>query len=531
VKLGNEPVDELILLQEWHIDNFGESFNKQTALYYLERAHDRSSPKSEPLLPGQPIDVKPVPWLWEGMIMKGDSNLIIAPPKVGKSALVVGLVGAMARGESHFLGKRLDYGNECPPVFIYGTDQPGSCWAELFAREGLLNADKSFAYPIVKLARAGDSLVLNKEGLEKIEKDASANPGCIQLFDSYATLAGPLGHEEASPAFAQPCQKLRDMLAKHGVTWAMLHHSNKSVSGGNAINASRGTNALPALFSWTLLMNWLRLPVDGTVQNDFRVVVSCSGRAKSTSLLCELQGDGTSTHWEITGDAEAAQAAEYRADQEDRLSGKRQGDALQYLKHAWNETRQGLTSNELASRMGNVKLPVAHGYLDGLLKKGLIKKSGSIQTGGRPADLYYWVEAVTPDEAEGNARFETGEKGLKSEKEKTENQSYRSISSFSDIYGAGTSGKKILNSGVVQLDPLPEGLRVGAKVQKQNANGGWDERPFVIAEAPNEHNVTVALLGNSMLRFSAQRWNAEIRAWPAPIPDEAKSILELNEPF
>jgi len=482
--------------------------------------------------------MKPVPWLWEGMMVGGDSNLIIAPPKVGKSALITGLIGAMARGERQFLGKRLNYGPEAPPVFIYGTDQPGSCWAELFAREGLLDDDNSFKEPIRKLARSGDDLILNKEGLAQIQEDAANNPGCVMFFDSYFTLVAPLGLDEARSEFALPAKQLRDLLAPYQVSWTMLHHSNKSVSGGNAIGASRGSNALPGVFSWTLLMNWLRLPSDGTLQTDFRVTVHGSGRgAKPHSVFCELIGEGTATHWEIIGDGEQAQKAEHLVSMEDKISGSKQDNVFQVLRMEWENNRNGLTTSELASRTKTL-IPYVQSSLNTLERKGLVKKSGLIETGGRPANIYWVHEAVTPAEQQGPSLSQTlliCEKGIKGSE--VDNATSLSLSTFNkkNNIDSGWESEAKLSKGVLKADPfnnpLPEGLRVGAKVQKQNANGGWDERPFVIAEAPSEHNVTIALLGNSMLRFSAQRWNAEIRAWPAHPPDEGKAILELNEPF
>ena len=65
----------------------------------------------------------------EGVIMSGTFNLLVAPPKVGKSALMVGMISAWYHGEESYLGQRLH--GVCPKVYIVGTDQPESDWFTL----------------------------------------------------------------------------------------------------------------------------------------------------------------------------------------------------------------------------------------------------------------------------------------------------------------------------------------------------------------------------------------------------------------
>ena len=110
----------------------------------------------------------------------------------------------------------------------------------------------------------------------------------------------------------------------------MIHHTNKSVSGGNATNASRGSNALPAAASLTILMNWFKQPAEGQTQSDHRVVLKTQGRAKGTTLLIELQDDG----WIHHGDGESVLAAEAMQEAADELQG-RQACVFDYIKERW----------------------------------------------------------------------------------------------------------------------------------------------------------------------------------------------------
>ena len=114
-------------------------------------------------------------------------------PKVGKSALITAMIGALARGDRELLGRPL--AEECPPVILLGTDQPCAMWAQLLNREELLQ-DRKLQWPIERLMAAGDGLVLDDEGLQRIQQMAEEHPGALIVLDSYDSLAGPLGVED-----------------------------------------------------------------------------------------------------------------------------------------------------------------------------------------------------------------------------------------------------------------------------------------------------------------------------------------------
>ena len=50
--------------------------------------------------------------------MAGTFNLLVAPPKVGKSALMVGMISAWFHGEESYLGQPLH--GACLKVYIIG---------------------------------------------------------------------------------------------------------------------------------------------------------------------------------------------------------------------------------------------------------------------------------------------------------------------------------------------------------------------------------------------------------------------------
>ena len=246
-----------------YADEVGCPINERTAAILLTKAEGAVNGVCVPRMRGERMDTTPTPWAWEGVIMSGTFNLLVAPPKVGKSALMVGMISAWFHGEESYLGQPLH--GVCPKVFIIGTDQPESDWHTLFKREGLIDRDGNMSGPVEMLWHTGAPLHLTEEGISHLGEIAAVNPGSFFLLDSYHSTVAPLGIDEATSAFDGPARKLAEVLAPHKATLAMIHHTNKSVSGGNATNASRGSNALPAAASLTILMNWFRQPAEGPV--------------------------------------------------------------------------------------------------------------------------------------------------------------------------------------------------------------------------------------------------------------------------
>ena len=484
----------------------------------------------EPRRKGERMDTTPTPWVWEGVVMAGAMNLLVAPPKIGKSALMVGMIAAWWRGEAEYLGRQLH--GSCPPVFVVGTDQPENDWFTLFKREGLIREDGTMGGPVEALWHAGAPLHLNEQGIGMLTQLAQANPGAMFLVDSYHACVSPLGIDEATSAFDGPARRLQEALAPHQATLVAIHHANKSVSGGNATNASRGSNSLPAAASLTILMNWLKQPVDGQTQSDFRVVVKTQGRAKGSTLLVELEDNG----WVCHGDGQGVLHAESLAAAQLELSG-RQADAFDYIADRWELGGFQVSGVELASHL-NLQGNKANRCLQQLLAKGLIKKVGQSEPaaqGGRPSGLF---TPATPLPPEGEAK---GEKG----KNPSRTYELKGISPFSSsayAYGGGGLSTPPVEPTAPTGDALTaaEGLitahpKRGMAVEKLGSDGCW-QNGWVIQDASNPHKVEIVRLGNSLLKFIAQRWLIDIRPcagspWPAgDLGHEAAQTEEHRAP-
>ena len=467
-----------------YADEVGFPLNERTAALLLSRAAGSIAGVAEPRKKGQKLDTSAVPWAWEGVIMSGTFNLLVAPPKVGKSALMVGMISAWFHGEESYLGQRLH--GVCPKVYIVGTDQPESDWFTLFKREGLVTSDGELAGPVEMLWHTGAPLHLTDEGISHLGEIARENPGSFFLLDSYHACCSVLGLEEAASSFDGPARKLAEALAPHKCTLAAIHHSNKGVTGGNATQASRGSNALPAAASLTILMNWFKQPAEGQTQNDHRVVVKTQGRAKGTTLLIELQDDG----WIHHGDGESVLAAEAMQEAADELQG-RQADIFDYMCERWVLGQFPVTSKELQN-VGNCNLSKVNRALRALEKKCLVRQEGKLDplvAGGRPELL--WV----PNEASG----ETG--GTRETRETTSRASH-------EIEGYSPYSPYLPNTPGTSVEGVKPPL-AGTPVELHR-NGDWNNG-WVVSDASDLHAVRVAKLGSPNVTVGSLRWELDVR--------------------
>lgn len=124
---------------------------------YLAEAVAAAAPKGVGITKGEIIDLTPIPWAWNGLLMAQRLNMLIAQPKVGKTSLLLSMIAHWYRGES-FLGR--DFIGPCPPVVIVGTDQSKADWGQMLKVERLITEQNALNDPIEVLWTAADPLFL-----------------------------------------------------------------------------------------------------------------------------------------------------------------------------------------------------------------------------------------------------------------------------------------------------------------------------------------------------------------------------------
>ena len=288
----------------------------------------------EMLTPEQEITAPEETWLWQGVLLKADSNMLISLPKVGKTTLLIAMIAAWFHGAQSYLGQPLV--GTCPPVVIVGPDMPRIRWMKLLKRFGLAEQTAGGKWklldPIKGLFSKSEAIQLDDAGLARIADLASAHPGALFIFDSYTKLTSKLGYKEADSRFAGPAEDVQEVCAPHSITLVVLHHSGHSRLGEGAVAASRGSTALPAAFSQVINLTWFKRKESKT---DKRVLLETEGREEDLQLLI-LQNTGG---WTLEGDASEQLEALFKQEQEDKLSDA-MADVLELCRERWRELKR-----------------------------------------------------------------------------------------------------------------------------------------------------------------------------------------------
>ena len=279
-----KPKDRIVYLRD-KATNLGLNLRDSEIRAKIWEGRKRSKGLVTMLVPDMEIDAPQEVWLVEDLIMKSDTNLLIASPKVGKTTLIVDLIGKWSQGiDDCYLGKK--FIGKCPPVLIVGTDMPRSRWLPLLNRFGLserIGKDKwKLLNPIVGLFTQNESLHLDDSGLSRIGELVSKHEECLLLIDSYSKVVAPLGLKEADASFAGPIGDLQEVVAPFGVTTIVIHHSGKQSLGSGAVMASRGSTALPAAVSQVINLKWFNRDEN---RQDKRIMLETEGRGISLEAI------------------------------------------------------------------------------------------------------------------------------------------------------------------------------------------------------------------------------------------------------
>jgi len=369
------PVGDRLIHLRHKADALGLNLKDPDLQRRLWSARRRRAGAVEMFAPGMVGNAEADAWAWEGILMAGDSNLIAALPKVGKTSLVLDAIARWSRKEPEHLGRRF-YG-PCPPVILAGTDMPRRRWFALMERFGLAEQVSPGRWqlplngPIRGLFSQESPIHLDSDGISRLAEEASKYPGVLVIVDSYAKCCQPLGLKEASSDYAGPLGDLQEALSPHGATLVVIHHSGHGRTGEGAVAACRGTSALPAAVSQVVALSWL---TKARGSSDRRVVLQTEGRGgEPLQLLLEQQDEG----WNCHGDAAEVFEEQRRAEAEEELH-DRQAGALDLVRERWDNGRQRTASGDLIEALelkGPCAPRIARRMLQQLGNRGLVQSS------------------------------------------------------------------------------------------------------------------------------------------------------------
>jgi len=424
----------------------------------------------------RPISLAPVPWMVDGLLMARGLNLYIAPPKCGKTSLVMQMISQWAAGASTYLGRKFCV--PCPPVLVVGPDMPEGDWGHMLRDLGLLQDDLRLKKPLVALFTAGQPLTLDEEGIERIAQYAAKHPGLLVVLDSVHTATVRLGISENDPEISQPLLGLIEALEPHGATVLAIHHANKARMGETPTLASRGSSAIPALASHMVGMSRLTQQTQPNGKADRRVVLKTEGRGgMPLELLVErVEGAG----WICHGDADAVQGEKQRQDLEGKLS-NRQIEALEACRDRWEMDGLAMDAMDLApllGLLGSTAERKARATLDQLARLGfLTAEVQNTRVSRRKVFSPVGIArgCVSPQASEASEASEPDGEPLISNPENSDGERDRRVrggKSGSDTRG----GHVTASNGPGEVLPFPS-LGSGADAMDDEDDQHWPPRP------------------------------------------------------
>lgn len=444
---------------------------------FLATAKAKVAPEGVGKKIGDRLDLTPIPWSWEGLIMKARMNLLVAQPKVGKTALLLEMIAKWHMGDSEFLGA--NFIGECPPVIIVGTDQSEADWGSMLSAVNLVSKDGTICKPIERIWTAADPLHFNDRGLDALGAELENHESPLLIVDSYHSCVGPLGQEDSGSTYANPLAALLIVAAKARATTCVIHHANKGV-GSNIVSSSRGTTALTAVPSQLIHMSFL----ETENKRDKRITLKTQGRSGTPmNLLIERTDAG----WVSHGDGEVAEEAQRLQGVANELAG-RQADFYDYIDMRWTLGEFAVSSSELGQHFNLTTNKISR-YLKQLVTKGLIACCGHTEPGvdgGRPSPLF----RPSP---------ETGLETLERLETSASTHEIRSLSPLSPL----------------KPDIAEEGLSPKSPVQRLMSDNTW-QSGWLVRDGSNPHSVTIEKVGNPMYAVRNMRWGIDLKVADSP---------------
>jgi len=171
-----------------------------------------------------------IEYVMPGMLPLGETVLLVASPKVGKSLLAYDFAFAVATGESNFLGEQVKQGK----VLIIQCDESvntarGRLFKRGFRQEDTENVQFVESFKITQLD-------LLEEWLE------SFRPTLV-IVDSLRRISAGRDLSENSAEFADAVYQLKETIARYNAAGILIHHSNKN-SEAVGVDRVRGSSAI-----------------------------------------------------------------------------------------------------------------------------------------------------------------------------------------------------------------------------------------------------------------------------------------------
>jgi AAA domain len=252
-----------------------------------------------------------IEWLVPGLLPVGETVLLCALPKVGKSKLAVDLSFCVATGESRFLGQETKQGK----VLLITPDASKQSLKHELTKRGFRSQDAKNLHVIPRWSI--DQMAVLEAELENFRPD-------LVIIDSLKKITAGKEISENSAEFADNIIALNDMLTRYRAAGILVHHANK---GNDAIGVekARGSTAIVGA-CWGMWMldripkpdpnNAKKMIVDP--KDPKRIFTATSRDSEGTTLSIEFNAENNS--WDFMGEVGVDEAeAQQRQSHQERI--------------------------------------------------------------------------------------------------------------------------------------------------------------------------------------------------------------------
>jgi RecA-family ATPase len=249
-----------------------------------------------------------VDWLVPSLLPVGETVLLCALPKVGKSKLAIDLAFSVATGESRFLGQETKQGK----VLLITPDASKMSLKQELTKRGFRKQDSPNLHIFPRWTI--DQMAVLEAELENFRPD-------LVVIDSLKKITVGQEISENSDEFANNIIALNDMLSRYRASGILVHHANKS-NDAIGVERVRGSTAIVGACWGTWILeripkkdpnNAKRMIVDP--KDPKRIFTATSRDAEGTTLNIEFNLENNS--WEFMGEVgideqEAKQQSTYQ---------------------------------------------------------------------------------------------------------------------------------------------------------------------------------------------------------------------------
>ena len=234
-----------------------------------------------------------VDYLIPGLLPKGESALLVAPPKVGKTLLAINLAFAVATGEDYFLGEKTLTGRV---LFVSVDESRQSTKAKLIKR-GFRKSDAENIRIITQF---------EVSQLEKLEAEIEDFHPTLVIIDSLKRITKGSAISENSAEFSDVVYTISELCNRYGASTVLIHHSKKDNETIGVDNV-RGSSAIVGALGNVWLMNRVAKEDPNNKKKfiydpkDTRRQLYCYSR-DSEGKAFNLEFNPENNSWDVTGE-------------------------------------------------------------------------------------------------------------------------------------------------------------------------------------------------------------------------------------